>query len=71
MPTNKYVKWNNIKTTKNLQFTTKDDPTLIDQLIAEINSNRVNQVEGTFTIEPLASLIGKDTFTTFSPKTPR
>ena len=52
---------------KNLQFKTIDNPILIDQLIADRNANHLNQADGTpFTVEPLSSLIGKDTFTTFS-----
>ena len=40
---------------------------LIDQLIADRNTHHLNQADGTpFTIEPLLSLIDKDTFTTFS-----
>ena len=53
--------------TKNLQFKIIDDPILIDQLIADRNTKYINQVDGTpFTVKPLLSLDGKDTFTTFS-----
>ena len=52
---------------KKLQFKTIDDPILIDHLFAERNANHLNQTDGTpFTVEPLLSLIGKDTFMTFS-----
>ena len=67
IPTDSSVPWNKIKENKNLQFKTIDDPILIDQLIADRNAHHLNQADGTpFTIEPLISLIGKDTFTTFS-----
>ena len=67
IPTDKSVQWNNIKATKNLQFKTIDDPILIDQLIADRNAHHLNQADGTpFTIEPLLSLIDKDTFTILS-----
>ena len=66
IPTDTTVKWNDIKSSKNLQFKTIDNPILIDQLIADRNANHLNQADGTpFTVEPLLSLIGKDTFTTF------
>ena len=59
--------WNDIKSTKNLQFKTIDDPILIDQLIADRNTKYINQVDETpFTVKPLLFLDGKDTFTTFS-----
>lgn len=61
------VQWNDIKSTKNIHFKIIDDPILIDQLIADRNANHLNQVDGTlFTIESFLSLVGKDTFTTFS-----
>ena len=67
IPTDTFVQWNDIKATKNLQFKTIDDPIIIDKLIADRNAHHLNQADGTpFTIEPLLSLIGKDTFTTFS-----
>ena len=67
IPTDTSVQWNKIKTTKKLEFKTIDDPILIDQLIADRNAHHLNQADGTpFTIEPLLSLIGKDTFTTLS-----
>ena len=51
---------------KNLQFKTIDDPQLIDKLINEGNAHHLNQAQGTpFTIEPLLSLIGQDSFTSF------
>ena len=67
IPTDTSVQWNDIKATKNLQFKTIDDPILIDQLIADRNAHHLNKADRTpFTIEPLLSLIGKDTFTTLS-----
>ena len=55
-----------LKVDKNLQFKTIDDPILIDQLIADRNAKYLNQVDGTsLTVEPLLSLVGKDTFTIF------
>ena len=67
IPADTSVQWNNIKATQNLQFKTIDDPILIDQLIVDRNAHHLNQADGTpFTIEPLLSLIDKDTFTTFS-----
>ena len=67
IPIDSSVSWNKIKEIKNLQFKTIDDPILIDQLIADRNAHHLNQADETpFPIEPLISLIGKDTFTTFS-----
>ena len=61
------MKWNETKSAKNLQFKIIDDPNLIDQVIVDRNANHLSQVDGTpFTVEPLLSLIGKETFTTFS-----
>ena len=68
IPTDTSVQWNDIKSTKSLHFKTIDDPILIDQLITDCNAKYLNQANGIpFTVEPLLSLIGKDTFTT-SPK---
>ena len=67
IPTDTSVQWNDIKSTKNLHFTTIDDPILIYQLMEDRNAKYLNQVDGTsFTVEPLLSLVGKDTFTIFS-----
>ena len=42
-------------------------PILIDQLIADRNAKNLNQADGTsFIVETLLSLVGNDTFTTFS-----
>ena len=58
---------NDIKKNKNLQFKTIDDPQLIDKLINERNAHHLNQAQGThFTIKQLLSLIGQDSFTSFS-----
>ena len=55
------------KIDKNLHFKTIDNPILIDQLIIDRNAKHPNQADRTpFTVEPLLSLVGKDTFTTFS-----
>ena len=44
-----------------------DDTELIDKYIAEINIHHLYQAHGyPFTIEPLKSLIGEDSFTTFT-----
>ena len=65
---NRYIsamEWH--KVDKNLHFKTIDDHILIDQLIADRNTKHLNQADGTpFTVEPLLSLVGKNTFTTFS-----
>ena len=67
IPTDTSVQWNDIKSTKNLQFTTIDDPILIYQLIEDRNAKYLNQADGTpFTVELLLSLVVKDTCTTFS-----
>ena len=56
-----------LKKTKNLQFQTIDDPEIMEQVIAERNSHHLNQAQGTpLTIEPLLSLIGTDSYTSFS-----
>ena len=66
-PTDTSVNGNDIKATKNLYFKTIDNPILIDQLIVDRNAKHPNQADRTsFTVEPLLSLVGKDTFTTFS-----
>ena len=44
-----------------------DDPDIIKLLMIERNAQHLNQAEGyPFTIEPLAILIDKDSFTSFS-----
>lgn len=66
IPTDIFVKWNEIKSAKNLQFKAIDNPDLIDQLIVDRNANHLNQVDGMpFISKLLISLICKDTFTTF------
>ena len=66
-PTDTSVNGNDIKSTKKLHFKTIDNPILIDQLIVDRNAKHPNQADRTpFTVEPLLSLVGKDTFTTFS-----
>ena len=50
-----------------LTVQTVDDPEIMEQVIAERNSHHLNQAQGTpLTIEPLLSLIGTDSFTSFS-----
>ena len=67
IPIDKSIKWNEIKQTPNLLFKTVDDPEIMEQVIAERNSHHLNQAQGTpLTIEPLLSLIGTDSFTSFS-----
>ena len=67
IPKDTSVKWNDIKSTKNLLFKKIDVPTLIDQVITDRNAHYLNQADGNpFTVKPFLSLIGKDTFTTFS-----
>ena len=69
IPVDANINWNDIKKTKNLQFKTIDDPEIMEQVIAERNSHHLNQAQGTpFTIEPLLSLIGTDSYTSFSQK---
>ena len=49
-----------------MYFKTIDDSTIIDTLIAERNEIHLNEVNGApFTVEPLVSLIGKETFISF------
>ena len=56
-----------LKKTPNLQFKITDDPEIMEQVIAERNSHHLNQAQGTpLTIEPLISLIGTDSYTSFS-----
>ena len=44
-----------------------DDPDIIKRLMIERNAQHLNQAEGyPFTMEPLAILIDKDSFTSFS-----
>ena len=67
IPIDKTIEWNDIKQTPNLLFKTVDDPEIMEQVIAERNSHHLNQAQGTpLTIEPLLSLIGTDSFTSFS-----
>ena len=55
------------KKTSHLQFKTIDDPEIMEQVIADRNSHHLNQAQGTpLTIEPLLSLIGTDSYTSFS-----
>ena len=66
IPEDESIGWNEIKERKNLQFKTIDDPEVIEKLIIERNAIHLNQAEGTpLTIEPMISLIGTDSYTTF------
>ena len=67
IPIDETIKWNDIKKTPNLLFKTVDDPEIMEQVIAERNAHHLNQAQGTpLTIEQLLSLIGTDSFTSFS-----
>ena len=67
IPIDEIIKWNDIKKTPNLLFKTVDDPEIMEQVIAEKKSHHLNQAKGTqLTIEPILSLIGTDSFTSFS-----
>lgn len=58
---------NDIRNDKNLRFRTIYNLELIDQHLASRNSQYLHQVHRpSFTIEPLKSLIGQDSFVTFS-----
>ena len=66
IPVDENINWNDIKQL-NLQFKTIDDPEITEQVIVDRNSNNLNQARCTqLTIEPLLSLIGTDSFTSFS-----
>ena len=63
------IGWNEIKEQKTLLSKTIDDQELIKELIIERNAVDLNQAEGTpMTIEPMTSIIGKDSYTTFGDK---
>ena len=67
IPIDEKIKWNDIKKTPNLLFKTIDDPEIMEQVIVKRNSHHLNQAQGTpLTIKPLLSLIGTDSFTSFS-----
>ena len=67
IPVDGTIKWSDIKKDKSLKFKTIDDEDQIEKLIADGISNHLNQAEGTpLTIEPFASLIGTDSYTSFS-----
>ena len=66
IPVNGTVKWSDIKKDKSLKFKTIDDEEQIEKLVADGISNHLNQTEGTqITIEPFASLIETDNYTSF------
>ena len=66
IPTDRKINWNNIKQQKNLQFTTINDPEMIESLMIEKNAAHLDQTQGTpLTIESLVSLICTDRFTNF------
>ena len=67
IPIDETIKWNDIKKTPNLLFKTVDDPEIMEQVITERNSHHLNQAQGTpLPIASLLSLIGTDSFTSFS-----
>ena len=67
IPVDTNINWNDIKNTPNLQFKTIDDPEIMEQVITKRNYHHLNQAQGTpLTIGPLLSLIGTDSFTSFS-----
>ena len=67
IPNDTSIPWNNIKGKNNVIFKTIDNPTLIEELIADRNSYHLNQVQGSpFTVEPLKSLLGTDSDTSFA-----
>ena len=66
IPVDEIIKWNDLKTL-NLLFNTVDDPEIMEHIIAERNSHHLNQAQVTpLTVESLLSLIGTDSFTSFS-----
>ena len=66
IPEDETIGWNEIKEQRNLLFKTIDDPEVIEKLIIERNAVHLNQAESTpLTIEPMISLIGTDSYTTF------
>ena len=67
IPCDETIKWNDIKKAKKLRFKMVDNPDLIEILMTESNAQLLNQAEGSpFIVEPLATLIGKEIFTSFS-----
>ena len=67
IPCDKTIKWNDIKKAKKLRFKMVDNPDVIEILMIESNAQLLNQAEGSpFIVEPLATLIGKEIFTSFS-----
>ena len=65
----KTIKRNDIKKVNNLCFKTIDDPEVIERLMVGRNTHILNSAEGfPITVDPMASLIGKDSFTSFSEK---
>ena len=67
IPVDETIKWNNIKETSNLLLKTVDDPEIMEHVMTEKSSHHLNQAQDTpLTVEPLLSLIGTDSFTSFS-----
>ena len=67
IPTDTSIPWNNIKGKKNVIFKAIDNPKLIEDLVADRNSHRLNQAQGSpFTVEPLQLLLGTDSETPFA-----
>ena len=58
IPTNPSTSWNGIKGNKCFKLKTIDNPTLINEVAADRNVNRLNQTQGSpFTIEPWWTLL--------------
>ena len=67
IPINTTIHRNDIKNQIDLQFKTIHNHEEIDILLAAGNAQHLHQTHGTpFTVEPLRTLIGKDSFTPFS-----
>ena len=67
IPIDATIHRNDIKKHIDLQFKTIHNPIEIDQLLATGNAQHLHQAHGTpFTVEPLRSMIGKDSFTPFT-----
>ena len=67
IPIDKTINCNDIKNHTDLQFKTIHNHKEIDQLMASDNAQNLHQAHGIpFTVEPLRTLIGKDSFTPFT-----
>ena len=67
IPIDNTINRNDIKSHIYLQFKTIHNHEEIDQLLASNNAQHLHQAHNTpFTVEPLRTLIGKDSFTPFT-----